>query len=154
MFREHLMPTRTNLQGIGCNDMSGTLPPIHRILIVDRNPNVRELLRRELSQEGFRILLAGKGKELIERIDQGEQLDLLILDPDIPDMDHRILIETIRLRLPRLPIILHGFILDLKDIGALPGPIIPVEKQANSIEWLKRTMTGMMSVQAAATQEH
>lgn len=97
--------------------------------------------------------MAGRGKELIERIDQGETVDLLILDPDIPDMDHRVLIETIRHRLPSLPIILHGFILDLQHIGTLPGPIIPVEKQADSIDRLKQAMTGMMSAQTAAMQE-
>ncbi len=134
--------------------MSGTVSHIHRIVIVDRNPHVRELLRRELSLEGFRILLAGKGKELIERIAQGEAVDLLILDPDVPDMDHRALIETIRHTLPDLPILLHGFILDARDFETLPGPIIPVEKQADSIERLKQAITDMISTQTAAMQEH
>lgn len=154
ILRGHPTSNRTDLKGIVCNIMSGTVTHIHRVVIVDRNPNVRELLRRELSLEGFRILLTGKGKELIERIDQGETVDLLILDPDIPDMDHRVLIETIRHRLPGLPIILHGFILDVRDFGKLPGPITLVEKQADSIDRLKQTITDMMSTQTAAMQEH
>lgn len=108
-----------------------------QILIVDRNPNVRDFLKRELTREGFSVLLAGTGKELLGLLSRCDSIDLLILDPDIPDIETHVVIEAIRERLPDLPIIVHGFISDAGEFGSLPGRIIPIEKQGNSVDQLK-----------------
>ena len=55
------------------------------ILIADRNPHIREFLRREMMAEGYRARLAKNGREVLRLVYQRGPLDLLILDPDLPD---------------------------------------------------------------------
>ena len=125
--------------------MSTTFSSNSQILIVDRNPNVREFLKRELTREGFSVLLAGTGKELLALLSRCDSIDLLILDPDIPDVETHIVIEAIRKRLPDLPIIVHGFISDASEFGSLPGRIIPIEKQGNSVDQLKDSIARLFT---------
>ncbi|MBU1398308.1 MAG: response regulator, partial [Proteobacteria bacterium] len=56
-----------------------------KILIADRNSNVREFLRREMMAEGYSVELAENGREVLKWAYHREPADLLILDPDLPD---------------------------------------------------------------------
>ena len=56
------------------------------ILIVDDEPDIRNLLRQEISEAGFLVKEAINGKEGIERIRQA-QPDLVILDIMMPEMN-------------------------------------------------------------------
>jgi len=56
------------------------------ILIVDDEPEIRNLLRQEISEAGFLVKEAINGKEGIERIRQA-QPDLVILDIMMPEMN-------------------------------------------------------------------
>ncbi|MEB3885144.1 ATP-binding protein [Lyngbya sp. CCY1209] len=56
-----------------------------RILIVDDDPSIRELLRQELDAEGYQIREAHDGREAIARVKQ-EKPDLVILDIIMPEI--------------------------------------------------------------------
>ena len=56
------------------------------LLIADRNRNIREFLQRELITDGYRVLLACDGRQVLKIIDN-EAPDLLIIDLDIPYAD-------------------------------------------------------------------
>lgn len=58
-------------------------PRLDKILIVDDDARIRDLLRRFLSQEGFDVLLAENGPAL-DRILLRESVDLLVLDLMLP----------------------------------------------------------------------
>ncbi|MBG0775207.1 MAG: response regulator [Desulfovibrionaceae bacterium] len=60
------------------------MSPTPRILITDRNPNVRELLRREFAKHGVRADTARDGREVCARLCSPEPPHLLVLDPEIP----------------------------------------------------------------------
>ena len=62
------------------NTASGRLD---KIVIVDDDARIRDLLRRFLSQEGFDVLLAEDARAL-SRIMQREHVDLLVLDLMLP----------------------------------------------------------------------
>ncbi len=53
------------------------------ILIADDYPNIREFLKRELEEEGYRVLVARDGKEAVDVV-QSERPDLVILDICMP----------------------------------------------------------------------
>jgi CheY-like chemotaxis protein len=53
------------------------------ILIGDRNPNVRELLRKTLAAEGYRVWVAKDGTEVLMILDANVPPDLVIMDMDI-----------------------------------------------------------------------
>ncbi|MED1203249.1 response regulator transcription factor [Heyndrickxia acidicola] len=56
------------------------------VLIVDDDPNIRELVRVFLAREGFSIVEAEDGKEAL-KVCEKERVDLLILDIMMPNMD-------------------------------------------------------------------
>jgi len=61
-----------------------TTPP--RILLVDDEPSIRQLLAYRLKREGFDVLLAENGREAIALLEAGG-VDLLVSDIRMPDMN-------------------------------------------------------------------
>ena len=59
---------------------------IDKILVVDDDARIRDLLRRYLTQEGFDVLLAEDGKSLT-RVLLREPVDLIVLDLMMPGED-------------------------------------------------------------------
>ena len=57
-----------------------------RIVVVDDDARIRDLLRRYLSQEGFDVLLAEDSKAL-NRVLTRETVDLIVLDLMLPGED-------------------------------------------------------------------
>ena len=70
------------------------------ILVADRNPHVRELLKRELAQEGLQVITANSWREVLEYAFGPTMIDLLIVDPNLPDMDTERLLQKIGNRIP------------------------------------------------------
>ena len=124
------------------------------ILIADRNRHVREFLKRELTAEGYQVLLAKSGQEVLRWIYKKHPLDLLILDLDLPDGIEPGLLQKIENRIPKLPVVLHGFFLDYVDHPSVIGSAVFVEKRGNSVEQLKKVVLKLlrMSEMAAGDQ--
>ena len=80
---------------------------VFTIAIADRNPHVRGFLQREMSGEGYRIRLAESARDLLEWTFNHEPVDLIILDPDLPDAVDSHLLETLQGRLPPVPVVIH-----------------------------------------------
>jgi len=59
---------------------------LDKIVIVDDDARIRDLLRRFLSQEGFDVLMAEDSRALA-RIMQRESVDLIVLDLMLPGED-------------------------------------------------------------------
>ena len=115
------------------------------ILIADRNSNVREFLKREMMAAGYRVRLAENGKEVVKWTYRQEPLDLLILDPDLPDMEESDLMAKLSNRIPVLPIILHTYLSDHENHSTMLTRVAFVEKQGNSVERLKQVMASMLA---------
>ena len=79
------------------------------ILVADRNRHVRDYLQRELSGEGYRVVLAKNGRQVLDRITSGEPVDLIVLDLNLPDERELKVLEKIREHAPDLPVVVHGF---------------------------------------------
>ena len=61
-------------------------PSVPRILLVDDEPSIRQLLAYRLKREGFEVLLAENGRDAIKRLEAGG-IDLLVSDIRMPDMN-------------------------------------------------------------------
>lgn len=75
-----------------------------RVLVVDDEESVRELIELYLSKEGFEVVHAREGKEAL-RVNGEKHPDLIILDLMLPGMDGREVCRQIR-STSRVPIIM------------------------------------------------
>jgi PAS domain S-box-containing protein len=71
-----------------------------RVLVVDDNPTNRLILQRQLLSWGLAVDLASSGVEALERFDQKNRFDLVILDMQMPEMDGLAVAGEIRRRFP------------------------------------------------------
>ena len=115
------------------------------LLIADRNPNVRNYLQREMAAAGYRVRLAENGREVVEWAYHRDPLDLLILDPDLPDIEAAAVMSKLKNRIPPLPVVLHTFTSDYEHHGNLFKDAPFVEKQGNSIERLKFVISHILN---------
>ncbi len=116
-----------------------------KILIADRNRNVRNLLQRELIGAGYQVILAGEDRELIRLLHDENTADLLILDPDLPSsLSKPELIRLLHGRRPALPIVIYTFLNDGFDYRDMPGVAICLEKEED-INLLKEEVTRVIN---------
>jgi len=113
-------------------------------LIADRNPHVRKLLEREITAEGYRVRLAKNARDVLEWVYHYEPLDLLILDPDLPDAEDMSMLKKLNNRIPVLPVIVHGYLTDDAGHSAVLKPAVFVEKRGSSIEYLKKVISDIL----------
>lgn len=76
-----------------------------KILVVDDDARIRDLLRRYLIQEGFDVLQAEDGKSLM-RLLLREPVDLIVLDLMLPGEDGLSICRRLRANNDRTPIIM------------------------------------------------
>ena len=76
-----------------------------KILVVDDDARIRDLLRRYLTQEGFEVMIAEDGKAL-NRILLRETVDLIVLDLMMPGEDGLSICRRLRSANDRTPIIM------------------------------------------------
>ena len=68
---------------------------IPRVLVVEDEPNIRELVCLHLGLEGYACEGVGDGREALKRT-EGERFDLLVLDVMIPGLDGLSLCRAVR----------------------------------------------------------
>jgi two-component system phosphate regulon response regulator OmpR len=85
--------------------MTSTASRLDKIVVVDDDTRIRDLLRRYLSQEGFDVLLAEDARAL-QKIMQRETIDLLVLDVMLPGEDGLSICKRLRSEGVRTPIIM------------------------------------------------
>lgn len=107
---------------------------MYKVLIVDDEPPIRELVAKYCTLEGYAYGEAGDGLEAIEKVRDGNY-DIVIMDVMMPELDGFSAVREIR-KFSKIPVIMlsartetydkiHGF-----EIGAddyLPKPFSPKE---------------------------
>lgn len=79
--------------------------PIPRVLLVDDSPVIREMVSEILVTAGLRVTTATNGEEALQRISE-EEPDLVVSDIEMPRMDGFTLLEQLRKRTQRLPVVM------------------------------------------------
>ena len=116
-----------------------------RVLVVDDEKDIRELIKFYLNKEGFEVLEAGDGEEALE-IFENEYIDLGIIDVMMPVMDGFELVENLK-EFKDIPVImltakgeskdkLRGFSVGADDY--VVKPFDPTELMARVRAVLKR----------------
>ncbi|MBI5586322.1 MAG: response regulator [Deltaproteobacteria bacterium] len=78
-----------------------------RILIADDEEALQRLYQEEFEEEGYEVILAGNGREVLEKLDDPDRLpDLIIMDIRMPEMNGIDTLRIIKERQPQIPVIL------------------------------------------------
>jgi DNA-binding NtrC family response regulator len=77
----------------------------HRILIVDDEPHVCDMIERVLLEDQFEVDTARSASEALQRL-EASPVDLAIVDLSLPDITGLTLAEAIRMLDPGTPVIL------------------------------------------------
>jgi DNA-binding NtrC family response regulator len=110
------------------------------ILIADRNRHVREFLKREMTEDGYLVRLAKNCREVLECVSCHEDLDLLILDTDLPDTDEWIILEKLKECMPTLPVVVHTYLSAYVNHQDILNTTTLIEKRGSSVESLKKVV--------------
>ncbi|MER6508552.1 response regulator transcription factor [Nonomuraea sp. NPDC001636] len=78
--------------------------PEARLLVVDDEPNIRELFSASLRMAGFEVLTAADGREAL-RVAEESTPDLVMLDVMLPDIDGLAVAGRLRSRGRRVPVL-------------------------------------------------
>ena len=103
------------------------------VLIIDDDPTVSELMKRQLLKEGYKVVIAPNGKEGI-RLARDLNPDVITLDILMPEMDGWSVLRTLKAdpKVSNIPVIMAS-ILDEKNkgfsLGAADFLSKPVQKE-------------------------
>ncbi|WP_051249548.1 response regulator [Maridesulfovibrio zosterae] len=112
-----------------------------RILIVERNPRMRDFLRREFSRRNFILEDAGNVGELFSKLDSDIPVHLVVLSVNAPEGLDGELLQQLVTNYPHIPVILHSYLEELSDEPFLRKVAAMVEKSGNP-----ENLTRMVSV--------
>ncbi len=92
----------------------------HRILVVDDEPDLEGLvlqrMRREIRSGRYSFVFARNGVEALERLNNDDEIDIVITDINMPEMDGLTLLEQIPAFDPKLRCVIVSAYGDMKNI--------------------------------------
>jgi DNA-binding NtrC family response regulator len=118
---------------------------VFNLLIVDRNPHIRNFLKREFQSEGYTVQLAKNSRELVDLIYGSEPIDLVIIDPVFPDVSQLNLFKSLEDRVPPLPLVIHSDLDDYLESTSHISKAAFVPKRGSSSETLKGVVWDLLN---------
>ena len=90
-----------------------------RVLVVDDDPHVLQLLRVNFELEGYEVLSASHGEEALEQVKKGKP-DILVCDVMMPGMDGLEVVRRVRANkaTAKIPIVMVSAKAQLTDLSA------------------------------------
>ncbi len=67
-----------------------------RVLVIDDSRAMRSILSKIMSEIGFEVLTAAHGREGLERLGEDDDLDLVLVDWNLPEMNGYDFIKAVR----------------------------------------------------------
>ncbi len=134
----------------------------HRILIVDDEENVRELVQRFMRGSGFHCDEAAGGREALARLEQEEDYSLMISDINMPEMSGIELLSIARKRYRDLAVIMltavddRNIAIKTLELGAYGYVIKPFGRNEviiNAVNALRRRQLEMENRKYSAELE-
>jgi len=100
-----------------------------KLLVTERNGNIRDLLRREFAAEGFEVDVAADASSLRDLLESGAGYALAVLDEDLPNAGAEPVLDMCARLAPEMIVILHVF--PGGERGGEAGASLAVEKSGD-----------------------
>ena len=128
--------------------------PDKRILIVDDEPDIANLIRRYLERAGYQTLIAHSGKDAFT-IAQTEHPDLITLDIVLPDMNGFTVLERLKSdsETQAIPVILLSIMADEEE-GKMLGAVDYLAKPVNERVLLQHVSRALERGQPPMSTSH
>jgi two-component system response regulator MprA len=123
--------------------------PAKKILVVDDEPEVRQLMEHFLTERGYEVRIAENGRLALAALDTFAP-DVVLLDMHMPEMDGLETLKRLAARAPSLPVIMITVNEDIETTSRLLqlGAADYVPKPFN-LEYLEQSI----NIQLSATRE-
>jgi two-component system NtrC family sensor kinase len=145
-------------------DAAGEAPPIvagaaeeerapataDRVLVVDDERELAELVAETLRRDGFAVEAVASGRAALARLERGG-VDLVVSDLRMPDLDGAALLEVLAERHPRLAgrvILITGDALGAATHEAVRAATVPVLEKPLDLAALRREVRRLLEVTA------
>ena len=126
-----------------------------RILLVDDDNLVQTAVCAQLRRLGHTVVIANHGQEALDKLQQGLELDLVLLDIDMPVLNGGETLPRLRVLRPTLPVIIETGNMGeqveqlaraFDDVSVLSRPFSLSELKAALGPWVERSLasTGVM----------
>ncbi|MGH9504068.1 MAG: HD domain-containing phosphohydrolase [Terriglobales bacterium] len=87
--------------------------PVDRILVVDDEETIREIVSSMLSTAGYKCRQAGSGMEALALLESGEEFELMLSDLMMANLDGIGLLERTKERFPEMPVVMVTAVHDI-----------------------------------------
>ncbi|HUJ93970.1 MAG TPA: HD domain-containing phosphohydrolase [Terriglobales bacterium] len=94
--------------------------PAERILVVDDEETIRDIVSSMLTNAGYKCRQAGSGMEALALLDSGEEFELMLSDLMMANLDGNGLLERTKERFPDMPVVMVTAVHDISiALGAI-----------------------------------
>jgi CheY-like chemotaxis protein len=92
---------------------------VARVLVVDDDPDLRDLTAQWLRVDGHEVLIAGSAVEALAAVQRFGVPQLAVLDVDMPGIDGVQLLQMLRRREPGLPVLFLTVLWSAADVNRM-----------------------------------
>jgi CheY-like chemotaxis protein len=120
-----------------------------RILVVDDEPQIREMLSLYFSNHGYETVTAGDSTQALRAV-EASKVDVVVLDIGLAEEDGLKLLEQLKTQYPDLHVIMltgMGFVEDLlqeaqqKGADGYVSKVLPLDELLTAIQRILKTAT-------------
>ena len=95
-----------------------------RILVVDDEESIREIVSSMLATAGYKCHQAGSGNEALALLESGEKFELMLSDLMMANLDGIGLLERTKERFPDMPVVMVTAVHDI-SVALAPFETVP-----------------------------
>src|SRR5437660_8313145 len=99
--------------GVSCGRLQSELMPSERILVVDDEDSIREIVSSMLVSANYQCRQAASGLEALALLNSGEEFELMLSDLMMADLDGIGLLERTKEKFPDMPVVMVTAVHDI-----------------------------------------